>query len=503
MKSIRRPIEYTHFILGTGWLLGLYITDLSLILCLILTPFVLRPLIRPNKSSVWSEWKSPPFAVPTTLLILYVVLVTLVLTLKAQLGEHGVDHAIFSQITHSFATKNTFETSLNRIGWRNFLDDHWAPILSLPGLLIKLGIPSLYAIDIFQGLTLAAFAFITYKFLQDLIQHRSIAATATFLILCLRPFRHQIFYGPQLEFFALPLIAASYLFWMRRHYCWLLATLILITFCKETMFLFAGTFAFMVSLNPLRRDPPSKTWRILFLFFCLLFISAFLSYTYGHAWFFHKPYDYLDRAQLSQSLQLPILQLKLWQIITFFLPVLFIPFWSRRAVGLLIPVSPFLAMSFVSGFAPMYETSSHYNLVPALLISFATAITLSERPRWLRRLSPLTILWFFCFNFSWQGNRPTLAIVRWLNSGSLSAPTATDVPLTSSVLVTDSSASFLFDRQLLTYNSSLTCEQRKSYPILVQLISDPPPPDIPCDKISPWFICHPATTQCPLSPPSG
>lgn len=434
------------------WLCGVYVTDVSVILCGLMIPcliFLSRNLASQKNIHLARFY---PWLLLT--LITYPLLVGLVLTAKIYRGQHGIDHSIFTQVIDSVATRGGYFTSLNRVGWRNFLDDHWTPILGLPALIEKIGPDHMNALDIYQALSIIGFILGSFLFIRSTGFDPYWSTALTFTLVFLRPVRHQFFWGPQVEFLSLPFVAFSYYFWIKRKMRSLVASLILATLCKETLFLFSSMFALMVAATPpigVKRNSRKESWG----FFALgvIFLFGFLSFTYGHAWFFDKPYDYLERAQPLQALLNPErLGLKVWQLISFFLPVLALPLWRPQAWRYLMPAWPFFGMCAVSSFEPMFSTGSHYNVMPSVLVFYAAVLTAAHfYPKLTNAVPTWALLWCVLISFAWQSNTPTKILLEWWRRGNLNAAIFEAIAPNAKVIVSDAAVPFLLSRQELMH----------------------------------------------------
>ncbi len=428
------------------WMAGIHAADFARLIAVASAAFALRLYVKgglcalKNCTDLSQLWR------PLQLVMaLYFVSLLLILSINPYVGKLGLDHAIFSQVAYSWANFGNFDYSLVHPEIRNFLGDHLSPILIASGLLVQVGASPAAAVTIVHVLTLGAACAVLFRIFTHFGATQSVALFGTFLFALNPAVRHQVFFGAQIEFMAMPLVGLGYLmFLLKRHWLAVLA-LVLACSAKETMLVLCGFFGLMAVLDLKIRGEMTFRSSVPYALLMFFAVSVFAAYTFGHDYFFGRPYDYFNRLNEASPDRASVWFKKVWYSTFIFVPLLFVPLASRRGLILLIPAMGLLLLSMLSSFTNMYAPLSHYAVTPTYIGFVAAAAVLSSKEKLSSSRVPLwATLLLIGIAFSFASGKPHKSFRQFFSQPHLSAKQLSMVPSDAKVISSSSAAFFLF-----------------------------------------------------------
>lgn len=423
-----------RFVLGLSfslpvlWLVGVSTIDLAR-LCVFLTSLSLLLHLRRNNNPWQLNIGSPALLrgllvfSALTLLLQAVAFIRSIDTLS-----WGLDSVIFAQVAQRFAGHHDFLSSINRVGFQNFLSDHFSPVLAVPGLLAKLGLGAPLSLAMVHAIALASSMVLLYLLAGS---QKVLGAISVVLFLCFPSVRHQIGWGTQVEFLALPFVGGAFLTAFKGRLGLTICAWALASLCKETLSCYAiAFFGTVVVKEAYDRFFGNWLWDRgrLYLSFVAIFLFGgwFFIYVTFHEFLFDLPYDHLNRVNLADLLNVSVIGEKA----IFFLAIVLIPIVLLRksfglgAVLVFLPFGPFVAMVLLSGFTNMWNLLTHYSVLPIYILLCGVNFYLRKQESAPKQdLLPssvaLSLVLALCFCFS--NRRPMKVILRGVPSMELPA----------------------------------------------------------------------------------
>jgi len=426
------------------WLAGLHVADGARVIAGLAALGIALALYRRRPLRSLSFARLDPWWC-LSFLGLYLVLDGTVLLLRALYGEHGIDHLIFSQVAHSVSTGQGFAFSLGPSGWRSFLADHFSPVLAAAGALTLGGFDATTAVTILHLICLTATFGVIYGLARTLDIGPSLALFATCLFALNPAVRAQMFWGAQIEFWALPFLGVAYVCWLTEHHKAAALALVAACLCKESLLPVATAFATMVWLDAsLRRKARCrKLWP--YVVAGGLGVLGFGLYTFGHRLFFPASYDYMNRISTALP-SLGTVGAKLYYCATLFLPFLFAPLWRRRGWLYLLPAAPAIGFSMLSTFPDMYAPYNHYAVLPTFIILVATLLAFAHRDHKeppIARIPALGALLLVALALSFYDAKPTSLIKQAFLGPVLDGGALARIPAGARIAATEAATPFL------------------------------------------------------------
>ena len=404
----------TAFILLTplAWLIGLHVFDTSRILLIVAV--ILFSIYKPNTLSIKLRWLS----IGAKYYLAGFIFLSLINPgFRANLGQLGLDTAIFSQCIDALAKFGRSSTSLlSSEGWTPFFGHHLGLIFYLPSWLTYTGISPWMAgflvntcslIFCLTGLRLIAIR-------QG--SHRGLSWIIIALFLMLPTLRHGLFWSFHDEVMTLGFWTFAWYFWQRRSYWWMSLFLVLAMTAKESLYVVAATFGVLLILDggEFRRRMRFNRQAYFGLFFIFFGASAFLTYVYGHQLFFEKPYDHLSKlSSWTKLFNFSELSEKL--LYTTYLVLPFLVFFRRqdiRRIPQLLPFLCILSFAFVSSFAEMWKLNNYYGILPSLFLM----LFLLSGDEHEKRFTKARISIYIALCFSFTSTKPATPIWQFIKT---------------------------------------------------------------------------------------
>jgi len=269
------------------------------------------------------------------------------------LGTQGVDFAIFTDVFRSFAENFTLQTNLLGEHPKSFLTHHFSPILVFPGTLVLFGIPARFSGIVVHIFVVSVAIYLLYLFIRELKISKSVALFGLVLLALNPSFRLGLSWEIHDEIFGLAFVALSYYYWQIREDRKAAVALFLSLLCKETFFFYTIAFTVMVLLWEIYENHPKYKRLIPYCLVSIIAVVAAYYYIFSPPWFLEKTFNATGRlpGSMQELFTIEMLKDKFGLILRIFIPLIFLPFWTRRGLIAAIPAFAFLGPILVSNFA--------------------------------------------------------------------------------------------------------------------------------------------------------
>jgi uncharacterized membrane protein len=328
------------------------------------------------------------------LLATYPVLVFLVQCARQANGNQGLDFAIFSQVVEQVRVQGSMRSSLLDGQWHNFLSHHFSPYLFAVGLLSRILGSAQYTLLFLHSLALAAILWLAFTIARAVNLDRGSAVLLACCVIISPAARVSLLWEVRDEIFALPLLLAALLSWLRKRDRLAVGFLVCSWCFKETMLIASSSFCLMALATYWRDgDKRRKPGRDLYLLCLGMGTLGFILYSKVLAgWMFIPTFSAAARvSNVPQLFDLDLLRQKFWWFATILIPCL--PLLTIGVVSalrtqggftryclclgcFLLPAAPFVAIILVSNFSGMFHPLNYYSVVPALLLLLGIFLSL-------------------------------------------------------------------------------------------------------------------------------
>ncbi|MBX7045507.1 MAG: DUF2079 domain-containing protein [Ignavibacteria bacterium] len=434
-----KTASWLFLFLPVFWLAGLHPNDIARILLAAVIILFLIPCTREYFKQSFEFTKSQNFVI-IIFLFLYPTVISAHHVVRVYTGGEGINFAYFANVLNNFPEYNSLMLTLNKDIPYNHLLHHFSPIFFVPAFFTLAGIPGYLALIVSELLIITSLFFIFKKILSYSGYSKTVSYIFILLLLCNYSLRHSFSWSIEDEFFALPFIALSYYFFLKKNNIALILSLALCCTVKESMFLFALFFCVMVILSNLRSKVELNSTLKFFIPASAVFLLFFILYIWGQPIIFGKTYDHLSKASsLSSLLNFEMIKNKLYYLFTLLLPFLFFPLLNKKCLLLSIPAVPFILISMASGIKELYNPMDYYSAVPTVIFACAAVISLKDFNKdYLQKIGSGIVLILMCTAFLFGGWKPAKVIFESKNEVFFDESNFNSIPKQSTVLSSES-----------------------------------------------------------------